>query len=94
MSEKVAQIVALLKEAAEAHHIVYRKVDGDDPDWASWYAQWLIELSELPDILGRAPVRSELIYHLVRLDKVVAAGAAQGDWREYYAEQLIQELGS
>jgi hypothetical protein len=35
-------ISALLHEAAETHHIVYRIVDGDDPDWVSWYADWLL----------------------------------------------------
>jgi hypothetical protein len=44
----------LLHEAAETHHIVYRITDGEDPDWASWYADWLINLSELPEILGTA----------------------------------------
>jgi hypothetical protein len=36
---------------------------------ASWYAQWLIDLSELPDLLGARPARSELVYLLVSLDK-------------------------
>ena len=31
------EIAELLHEAAETHHVVYRIVDGDDPDWASWY---------------------------------------------------------
>ena len=35
-----ATIADLLHEAAESHHVVYRIVDGDDPDWASWYADW------------------------------------------------------
>ena len=42
----------LLHEASETHHIVYRIVDGDDPDWASWYAGWLLSHSELPQLLG------------------------------------------
>ena len=50
--ENTERISALLHEAAETHHVVYRIVDGDDPDWASWYADWLIELSEVPEILG------------------------------------------
>ena len=29
------KISALLHEAAETHHLVYRITDGDDPDWAS-----------------------------------------------------------
>ena len=37
------------------------------PDWASWYAGWLIRLSELP---GQRPVRSELAYLPASLDKI------------------------
>ena len=46
--DQIAKLSELLREAAETHHVVYRIVDGDDPDWASWYADWLVELSELP----------------------------------------------
>ena len=69
MSEAPTSIAALLDEAGETHHTVYRIVDGDDPDWASWYADWLVNLSELPQILGITPVRSELVWLLVSLDK-------------------------
>jgi len=62
-------VSALLHEAAETHHIVYRIVDGDDPDWASWYADWLLDHSELPQLLGSAPVRSHLVHELVQLDR-------------------------
>jgi hypothetical protein len=60
MPDAAAQIAALLHEAGETHRTVYRIVDGDDPDWASWYADWLLNLSELPELLGTRPVRSEL----------------------------------
>jgi hypothetical protein len=59
-------IAGLLSEAAETHHVVFRIVAGDDPDWASWYADWLLDLSELPSLLGRVPVRSHLVHALVR----------------------------
>ncbi|MGI8700080.1 MAG: hypothetical protein ACR2JU_02555 [Nocardioidaceae bacterium] len=50
---------------------------------------WLTRLSELPELLGRPPVRSELTYHLVRLDKeYTEAGSAQ-PWEQYYAERLV-----
>ena len=62
MTDTLEQISGLLHEAGETHHRVFRIVDGADDDWASWYAQWLIDLSELPDLLGVRPVRSELIY--------------------------------
>jgi len=69
MTGEIERIAALLRLAGETHHIVFRIVDGDDPDWASWYADWLIRLSELPEILRGAPVRSELVYMLVKLDR-------------------------
>jgi len=47
MSESIEPIAGLLHEAAELHYQVYRIVDGNDDDWASWYADWLINLSEL-----------------------------------------------
>ena len=70
----------LAAEAGETHHQVFRIVDGADDDWASWYAQWLIDLSELPDLLGVRPVRGELIYLLVGLDRqfTAEAGARSG----------------
>jgi hypothetical protein len=75
MTGELEQISGLLHEAGETHHRVFRIVDGADDDWASWYAQWLIDLSELPDLLGARPVRSELIYLLVSLDKQYTAEA-------------------
>jgi hypothetical protein len=44
MTTPTRTISDLLHEAAETHHRVYRIVDGDDADWASWYADWLINL--------------------------------------------------
>jgi hypothetical protein len=52
------QVSGLLHEAGETHHQVFLIVDGADDDWASRYAQWLIDLSELPDLLGARPVRA------------------------------------
>ena len=63
------QISQLLHEAGETHHRVFRIVDGADEHWASWYSDWLINLSELPTLLGTKPARSELTYLLVRLDQ-------------------------
>src|SRR5438094_9815803 len=66
---KQQQVSELLHEAAETHHRVFRIVDGADDDWATWYADWLVNLSELPTLLGATPARSELTYLLVGLDR-------------------------
>jgi hypothetical protein len=94
MNDKVDRIAALLHEAGETHHVVYRIVDGDDPDWASWYADWLLNLSELPDILGTKPVRSELVWLLVSLDKDYTASQPDTPWPQWYAELIVERLGA
>jgi len=85
-------VAGLLHEAAETHHQVYRITDGEDPDWASWYADWLIRLSELPDLLGRTPVRSELTYLLVLLDKEFSDQQPTEPWERFYARRVTEHF--
>jgi hypothetical protein len=94
MDDRVAKVSELLHEAGETHHAVYRIVDGDDPDWASWYSEWLINLSELPALLGAKPVRSELTYMLVRLDKEYLERKPAEKWEDHYATELVRHFGS
>ena len=91
-SEPVHRIAELLHEAAETHHVVYRITDGDDPDWASWYADWLLELSELPELLGTRPVRSHLVHALVELDREYTSGSRDERWEDWYAARLAARL--
>jgi hypothetical protein len=81
-------VSGLLHEAAETHHVVFRIVDGDDPDWASWYADWLLDLSELPNLIGRVPVRSHLVHALVQLDRDYLASGSAEAWETWYAKGL------
>jgi hypothetical protein len=90
VSDETERVQNLLHEVAETHHQVFRISDGEDADWASWYANWLTRLSELPELLGRAPVRSELTYHLVALDKEYTTSGESGrPWERFYAERLV-----
>ena len=86
----VDALTDLLREVAETHHRVYRITDGEDPDWASWYADWLLQLSELPERLGRRPVRSELVYLLVLLAKEVTRQQPTEAWEQYYARRMAE----
>ena len=88
-----SRVAELLHEAAETHHVVYRITDGEDPDWASWYADWLLDLSELPDVLGSRPVRSHLVHALVELDRLYSAESPGERWGEWYATRLVRQLG-
>jgi hypothetical protein len=86
------QISGLLHEAGETHHRVFRIFDGADDDWASWYADWLVNLSELPALLGVKPVRSELVYLLVSLDKEHTANQPAEPWETFYAQRLLSHF--
>jgi hypothetical protein len=92
MDERHAEVSQLLHEAAETHHRVFRITDGADDDWASWYSDWLINLSELPALLGGTPVRSELTYLLVRLDKEYTERRPDQRWEDYYAGELLNHF--
>jgi len=94
MGEATEKIATLLNEAGETHHRVYRIVDGEDPDWASWYADWLLRLSELPQILGSTPVRSELVWMLVGLDKEYTAQTPAVPWPRWYAARIVEALAA
>jgi len=92
MDECSTKLAELLHEAAETHHQVFRITDGADDDWASWYAEWLVRLSELPELLDAEVVRSELTYMLVRLDKEYTERGLEERWEDYYARELVRHF--
>jgi hypothetical protein len=82
------KISGLLEEVSETHHRVYRISDGTDEDWASWYADWLLDHSELPQLLGTRPVRSHLVHALVQLDRDHTAAGTDEPWPVFYERGL------
>ena len=89
---ETAAIADVLHEAAETHHVVWRITDGDDPDWASWYSGWLLELSELPALLGAKPIRSHLVHALVQLDRDHVESGSSERWENAYARGLLERF--
>jgi hypothetical protein len=51
-----------------------------------------VHLSELPEMLGRQPVRSELTYLLVSLDKQYTAEQSAEPWEAYYARRIAEDF--
>jgi hypothetical protein len=94
MDETVATVAEVLHDAGETHHVVWKIVDGDDPDWASWYSEWLLSLSRLPELLGSKPVRSELTWMLVQLARDYESSDTDQRWEDFYAERIVTELGA
>jgi hypothetical protein len=89
----VERIAELLHQAAETHHLVYAISDGRDPDWASWYGDWLLGLSALPAELKRTPVRSHLVHALVEMDRAHAERTGE-PWESVYARGLLERFGA
>jgi hypothetical protein len=92
--DKLLAVRQLLHQVAETHHVVFAISDGDDPDWASWYADWLVNLSALPRIVGVRPVRSELTWLLVGLDREFMRHKPAEAWEEFYAERLVTHFAT
>ena len=95
MDEKtIARARDLLHEVAELHHAYYRVTDGADDDWASFYATWLVQHSELPALLGTTPVRSYVVHELVALEREYRAEPRRDSWEDYYAARLVERLSA
>lgn len=94
MDDNTARIATLLTEVADLHHRVYRISDGEDPDWAVWYAEWLATLSELPQVLGTKLARGRLTCLLISLDAEYGAQSRPERWEDFYATALRRELGA
>lgn len=94
MNESVKALSGLLHQAAETHHQVFAITDGDDPDWATWYADWLVNMSRFPDLVGTTPPRSVVTYQLVSLDKAYAEAGSSEPWEDFYAARLRQRLSA
>jgi hypothetical protein len=92
MAHTITQLSELLHQAAETHHIVFAITDGADADWATWYSDWLVNLSALAELVGAKPVRSELTYMLVTLDKDYTRESPADRWEDYYARRLVEHF--
>jgi hypothetical protein len=93
VDERASRVSELLHEAGEVHHVVYRITDGADDDWASFYADWLIGHSELPEVLGGSPTRSHLVHELVECERAFESADQGARWEDFYAERVIARFG-
>jgi hypothetical protein len=93
MDERSQRISDLLHEAGEVHHVVYRITGGGDDDWASFYADWLIDHSELPETLGSAPTRSHLVHELVESERALTETEPTASWEDFYAQRITGRFG-
>ena len=82
------QIADLLMETGHAHHQAFIEVDGNDPDWPLWYADYLHD--KLGKLLKANFTKSELVYLLVLLDKEQSHHAPGATWPLFYGKSLVE----
>jgi hypothetical protein len=92
-ADRIDQIAGFLDQVSEIHHAVFVDTDGTDEDWASFYSDWLLAHSSLPELLGRTPVRSHLVRDLVVSDEQYTAENPAEPWPQWYARRLITTYG-
>ena len=84
----IGTLAALLREAGRAHHRAFASVNGADPEWPSWYAQYLAPRLEA---VFTAPFAvPDLATELAALDAAQRAQAPGTDWAIYYAEAFLR----
>jgi len=78
------QLQRLFREAGSAHHKAFISTNGDDPEWPMWYAEILV--NPLNTCLGTNLTKSELVYHLVKVEKDRSQDRSGTDWPAYYTQ--------
>ena len=83
-----SRISALLTETGQAHHKAFEATGGEDPEWPIWYADYARD--RLAREFGLEYTKSQLIYCLMRADLEHQARAADSDWTEFYAREMVE----
>jgi hypothetical protein len=88
MSDRTEALAGILERAEHVHAVVSEKTGGADPDWALFYAWWLLNWSDFASVLGRTPSLAGLTVELTNLDAAYRAGPRTQPWPMAYAEVL------
>lgn len=87
MTEAVRQLADLLREAGNEHHRAFAATNGADPEWPTWYAEFLVP--RLRGVLGRSLPAAELAQRLQELHGEHERTRSSMPWPEFYASSLL-----
>ena len=93
MSEnsKTQELAEFFEETGHSHHKAFIATDGFDPDWALWYAEFMLE--RVRSILEADLTQSDVVYLLVWLSREHPLVAPGSPWPRFYARTLVQRYG-
>ena len=86
------EMAKLIEETGQRHHEAYISADGNDPEWAIWYAGYM--QSHLFDRLPSLPARSQLVHLLFVAEADHAASSGETPWATHYAGTILTRLGA
>ena len=86
----IEQLAALFREAGAAHSRAFAATHGEDPEWPSWYAEYLAP--RLQQALGGCFEVSLLAADLQRLDADYRAAGGAEPWPDFYARCFLDQL--
>ena len=86
----IDQLADLLRFTAENHRRAFIETDGEDADWAIWYAENMH--NRVSGQFGFTVSKAELVECLLKADVEHRARAPESDWPAFYAEMFLEHL--
>lgn len=84
-------LTALFEETGQAHHQAFLSTDGEDPEWAQWYADYAHDRIEA--LLDIAIGETELAALLEDIEEQRGRDDPDSGWPRYYAEFFAERYG-
>ena len=82
----------MLRETGQAHHKAFEVTNGADPDWPIWYADY--SRDTFVEQFGMDFTKSQLIYCLMNASFEHEARAADSEWSEFYANEIVERFAA
>ena len=87
--KKEDTLAKILGSAGKAHHQAFIEVDGHDPEWPQWYAQFLLSETKFSHYVPKVD-ESTLAHLLEMLDHQYKSESPKQRWPHYYASKLLK----
>ena len=85
-----------ISQALQAVDFSYRQefhdLDHTDPNWSMWYAQWLLNDSEISELLAPYFGENQLAHMLHRLDGKYTSHYADESWCNLFATEIAAHI--
>ena len=89
MDKKVTTLAEMLQATGEAHHRAFAATNGEDPEWALWYAKHLLANAEFGSLVPKVFEEHQLASALQNFDASFRAQTEEKSWALFYAHRLL-----